>query len=150
MLAVYADWWGCGRYEFVEAMLTIAPPPPWVEHLTDLVLHAEEDRLEVDGDDAVERVLLDVRQALLLELDGGSVHGAVQPAERLDRAGHERLDRLRVGDVGGDEARLAAGAGDQLGGLLPGLGGDVGDGDLGSGFGERDRDRPPHPAGARR
>ena len=29
LLAVYADWLGCGRNELVEAMLTIAPPVPW-------------------------------------------------------------------------------------------------------------------------
>ncbi len=114
LLAVYADWCGCGRNEFVDAMLTIAPPAALLQHLADLVLHAQEDRSQVDGDDPVERLLFDVGQRHPLELDGCAVDGAVQAAERLDRAADEVLDGARVGDVGGEELGLAAGIVDHL------------------------------------
>ena len=104
LLAVYADWWGCGRNEFVEAMLTIAPPPPCASiwRISYFMQRKIDFRLTAMIRSNV--LLLDVGQPLPLELDGGGVHGAVQPAERLDRAGHECFDRAGVGDVGGDEA----------------------------------------------
>ena len=127
-------------------MLTIAPPRPCCEHLTQLVLQAEEDRSQVDGDDLVEHLHFDVRQPLPLQLDGCSVDGAVQAPERLDRSPNEVLDGARVGDVGGEELGLAPGIFDHPHGLVAALRGEVGHGDSCSGCGERHRDRSTHAA----
>ncbi len=127
-------------------MLTIAPPSPCREELADLVLHAEEDRAEVDGDDLVEHRVVDLGQRNPLELDRRRVDRAVQLAEGRHRAGDEALDVGGIGDVGGDEGRLAARLADQLDGLPAALGSDIGDGDAGAATGEGEGDRPAHPA----
>ena len=146
LLAVYADWCGCGRNELVEAMLTIAPPVSLGEELADLILHAQEDRLQVDGDDAIEHLLLHVGQTNALELDRRTVHGTVERPEGIDSAVHELFDRGAAGDVGGDERRLTAGFGHQADCLISTVDGDVRNHHLGAGAGEGNGDRPSHPA----
>ena len=91
---------------------------------------------------------VDVGQRLALELDRRRVDRTVERAEGVDRRRDERLHRLGVGDVGGDETGLAAGVRDQRRGLLAGVGGEVGHDDAGAGLGEGDGDGPAHATGA--
>ena len=88
------------------------------QHLADLELQAEEDGLQVRGDQAIEDRLVEIGQAVTLELHRGGVHRAVEPAECVIGGTHHRLDGLGVGHVGLDELGPAAGAGDRPDGLL--------------------------------
>lgn len=148
LLAVYPDCSGWGRNEFVDPMLTIAPPAAPGEHRADLVLQAQEGRPQVDRQDAIELLLGQVGQHRGLGLDGGAVGGARQRAELLDRGVHEARHVLTARQVGGHEDaggshRLHLG---ERGASTPFV--DVGNCHPGAGPGEGDRRGPPHAPGA--
>ena len=73
-----------GTLALIDAMLTIAPPPPVAVHRLRLVLHRQEHAGEADVDDRpplLERVLDHRRE----RPEPRAVHREVEPAELLDR-----------------------------------------------------------------
>ena len=86
-------------------MFTIAPPSPCCEHLRDLVLEAERDAFQVDGEDAVELLLVEVGDRMRVGGDRGVVDRAVEPPVALDRGVDHGLGVRGAGDVGRGRTR---------------------------------------------
>ena len=93
------------------------------------MLHAEEDALDVDGEDRVVGRDIDVGDADHRQGRAGVVDEAVHPAEARNRMRDHRLDVVFFGDVGPNEADaeppferrafvLAAGRDNDLGAFL--------------------------------
>src|SRR3954469_8342844 len=122
-------------------------PAARLEHVADLVLHAEERPAQVDGDHAVELVVGGLVKALV-DADAGVVVGVVEAAVALDRLGDDALAVLAPRDVARDERRVAALVPDRLRRLLAVRAGalEVGDDHGGALLGEPDRARPANAA----
>src|SRR3954451_11422225 len=118
-----------------------------LEHVADLVLHAEERAAQVDGDHAVELVVGGLVEALV-DADAGVVVGVVEAAVALDRRGDDALAVLGTGDVARDELRVAALVADRLHRLLAAgtRALEIGDDHGGGLLGDPDRARPADPA----
>ncbi len=95
---------GLGLKAAVEPMLRMTPAAP-LAHVRDERLGGQQQRLHVDGEDAVELGLLDLHQRLVAMRGPGVVDHDVDPAERLDRALCGALDVLALRDVGGQRDR---------------------------------------------
>ena len=105
-------------------------------HVSELVLHAEPDCGEVDGDLTVPVGLLDLVGGLAVADDTGVVHSEVETAETLDGPGDQRFHVRCVGDVGGDRDRGVPGVGQALGFAFDELGSARREHDRRTGFGE--------------
>ena len=118
------------------------------QHRVDLVLHAQEDRLEVHVDHAVPVRLGQVGQVVDLELDRRGVDGEVEAAVGVHGGLDHGLDLVVPRHVRADEDRLAAGRLHEVDGLLPAGLRDITDDDPAAGRGEGEGDRPAHPPGS--
>ena len=89
-----------------------------LDHLLELVLHADEDAAEVDGEEAVEGLEGHVGGGVALGAkgDGGAVDGGVKAAERGDGLRDGVGDLVGVGDVDMEGEAGAAGVFDELAG----------------------------------
>nr|WP_245740828.1 hypothetical protein [Nonomuraea maritima] len=138
-----------GDAEFGEdrAVENDGTAPPLAFHLRDLRLQREESALEISVDQVVPHFFAEFGQ----RADGGGagvVESRVQAAETADDLVD---DVVRGGDVGRvrlDEHRLAAGSGDLLDHLHPGLGPPSGQRDLGAFLREQQRGSPADPGRA--
>ena len=84
-----------------------------LDHRRQRVLGDQEGRLQVDGHDPVPHRLVHVDDLRVVG-NPGIVHDHVDAAEPLDGGSAHRLDRRRLGQVGGDGEGLAAGTGDRF------------------------------------
>ena len=117
------------------------------QHRVDLVLHAQEDRPQVDGDHAIEVLVCKVSEIVDLKLDGRRIDGEVQSTVRLHRRCDHRRDIVGLGHIGLDERGRASCGSDQVGRLTaPGLIA-IHHGHVGAGGGEGQRDGASHAAG---
>ena len=85
-----------------EAVVMMEPPPLAMQ-VRQGVLHPEPDALEVDGDDAVERLLRAVDDGAFAAANARVVVHDVELAERVDGGADERAHVFGAGDVGSDE-----------------------------------------------
>ena len=125
-------------------MLTMDPPPPCSSICATSDAKAQNDALEVDGQDAIPFLLVELDDRVRVGGDRGIVDRAIQPPVALDRgADHGR----RVGGarhVRTAERRGAPVLPDALRRRLAGLRADVAHEHVGSGGGERASGRLAH------
>ena len=121
-------------------------PAALLEHLADLVLHAQPRALDVDVDDAVEQRFLGVGQRQVLFLDAGVVKGAVEAAEIRHRLVDQRFNFGRARDVGLHEQRLATGFDDHRRRRMAAVDRGIGHHHAGAGAAEGKRGRAANPA----
>jgi hypothetical protein len=89
-----------------------------LEHLADLVLHAEEHAQQIEREDVVERVVRHLRERQRGRQDAGVVEGAVQATEARDGRVHQCRDVGGLAHVGALVECLAAGLDDLAHGIL--------------------------------
>ena len=106
-------------------------PPLLGNHRLQGVLDAEEDALEVDGEEVVHHLFGGVHDEALLGNAGDVAHD-VDAAVVGDGLCHEGLDLGLVGDVAAHRGGLAAGVFDEAGGLFQARLVDVGEDDRGA------------------
>ena len=113
--------------------------PLLLQHDRQDVAQAEEDALDVDRDDLVERVLVMLGGVRPFAFDAGIVEEAVDRAIGVECCLHIGPHIGRFGDVRGDEMRLAALLPDDTGGSLAAGRIAINDNDFGAAFGESKR-----------
>lgn len=112
------------------------PSRPLLEHLDDLVLQAQPDTFEIDGDSTIKISLAELYDRNAPGPDTGIVVGIIQLSIDLDCLANERLDLARLGDIGFDECRLPACLANQAYRLVAAFGNKVGDDYAGPFLGE--------------
>jgi hypothetical protein len=119
LLALCADCWSWSRDEFVDARLTIAPPP-WSSmwRISNFCRGRSTQLTALMRSNVSSSTLATGTRSSSI---ASPVDRAVQAAERLDGADHERFDRGGVGDVGGEEERFTAGVVDAPHGFVAAL-----------------------------
>ena len=88
-------------------------PSALFEHCRDFVLHTQPHALEIDVDDPVPVLLAAVQDGRIRGFDAGVVVGDVQPAVFGDDQANHLFDVARLGYVGLDKERFAAGVADE-------------------------------------
>ena len=121
---------------------------PLLEHLGDLVLHAQPDAAQIDADDAIEFIVGHLIHPQRRPLDRCDVRGAVQPAVTRNRALDQLSNLRRLGHVATGEKRVAARGANLSKGFLAAAPVDIRDRDLGARARKRNRTCPRDARGA--